>query len=180
MLNKPDDDITMPVYDQTKVLDEHIIQLLAERLVVEQKQRKLGEVVVRKEIETRMIQVPVRAEKLIVEQVSPEYKQLAEINLTVEETSNNLPATTSTDTANLANELSVSGNFNSPKIASVLLNAIALESNHGCKEVRIEIVVEDEEHQKIYQQWFANQQVSNNTSSIRTPFSNDKLGKINN
>jgi len=43
----------------------------------------VGEVIVRKVIETRMVevQVPVRHEKLIVEQVSPERKQLAEIDL---------------------------------------------------------------------------------------------------
>jgi len=62
-------------------LEEEIIRLLGERLVVDRGKRKIGEVIVRKEIETRMIQVPVRREKLIVEQVSPERKQLAEINL---------------------------------------------------------------------------------------------------
>jgi len=61
-------------------LEEEIIRLLGERLVVDRGKRKI-EVIVRKEIETRMIQVPVRHEKLIVEQVSPERKQLAEINL---------------------------------------------------------------------------------------------------
>jgi len=58
---------------------EEIIRLLGERLVVDRGKRKIGEVIVRK-IETRMIQVPVRHE-VIVEQVSPERKQLAEINL---------------------------------------------------------------------------------------------------
>jgi len=65
----------------SEVLEEEIIRLLGERLVVDRGKRKIGEVIVRKEIETRMIQVPVRFEKLIVEQVSPERKQLAEINL---------------------------------------------------------------------------------------------------
>jgi len=42
-----------------EVLEEEIIRLLGERLVVDRGKRKIGEVIVR-EIETRMIQVPVR------------------------------------------------------------------------------------------------------------------------
>jgi hypothetical protein len=56
---------------------------------------------------------------------------------------------------NFDSGLTVSGEFSSPKIASLLLNAIALERNHGCKAVQITILVEDEEHQKTYQEWFA-------------------------
>lgn len=173
MFDRPNDNITQ-IPEQSKVLDEQIIQLLAERLIVEQKQRKLGEVVVRKVIETRILQVPVRSEKLIVEQVSPEYKQLAEISLTAEEIdSSDSPATTtSTDVNKLANQLSVKGKFNSPKTASLLLNAIALDSDHKCQEVRVEIVVEDEEHQKTYQEWFTNQQAfSAKSDSDYTTFS---------
>ncbi len=48
----------------------------------------------------------------------------------------------------------VSGEFSSPKTASLLLNAIALERNQGCKQVRVTIAVEDESHQKKYQEWF--------------------------
>ena len=68
---------------EPEVLQEELFRLLGERIVVNRSKRKIGEVIVRKEVETRMvqIQVPVRHEKLIVEQVSPEYKQLAEIDL---------------------------------------------------------------------------------------------------
>lgn len=67
----------------SKVTIEENVSLLEERLIVEFVRRKSGEVVIRKEIETCLLQVevPVRREKLIVEQVSPEYKRLAEINL---------------------------------------------------------------------------------------------------
>jgi stress response protein YsnF len=59
-----------------KTLIEEVIPLLEERLMVNLTRRKTGEVVVRKEIETHILQmqVPIRREKLIVEQVSPEYK----------------------------------------------------------------------------------------------------------
>jgi stress response protein YsnF len=72
-----------------KILAEEIIPLWAERLIVDRHKRKSGEVVIRKVIETEVIEVIVRREKLIVEQVSPEYKELAVIDLgrtSVEET----------------------------------------------------------------------------------------------
>ena len=67
--------------DTLKILSQDIVRLVEERLVVNRSKRKIGEVIVRKEIETRIIQVPVRYEKLIVEQISPERKQLVEISL---------------------------------------------------------------------------------------------------
>ena len=135
--------------DTLKVLSQDIVRLVEERLVVNRSKRKIGEVIVRKEIETRIIQVPVRYEKLIVEQVSPEHKKLAEIDLGEQEVVDiELPEIASTDT-----EPTVRGVFNSPKVASLLLNAIALERSHGCKKVRVEIVVEDAERQKTYQEW---------------------------
>jgi len=69
----------------SEILSEELIRLLGERVVVDRSKHKVGEVIVRKVIETRMVQVPVRHEKLIVEQVSPERKQLAEIDLGQEE-----------------------------------------------------------------------------------------------
>lgn len=148
---------TIELTNNPEVLEEEIIRLLGERLVVDRGKRKVGEVIVRKEIETRMVQVPVRREKLIVEQISPERKQLAEIDLGLAEISAvELPEAKVTGTKldpNLSNELTVKGEFNSPKIASLLLNAIALERRQGCKKVRVEIVVEDAERQKTYQEW---------------------------
>ncbi|MDF5731150.1 MAG: DUF2382 domain-containing protein [Rhizonema sp. PD38] len=140
--------------EENKV-EEEIIRLLGERLVVERSKRKVGQVIVRKEIETRMVQVPVRREKLIVEQVSPEHKQLAEIDLGEEEISGlALTPEETQQAASLDGSLTVTGEFQSPKIASLFLNAIALERNHKCKKVRVTIVVEDEERQRTYQEWF--------------------------
>ncbi|MDZ8068639.1 MAG: DUF2382 domain-containing protein [Nostoc sp. DedQUE08] len=137
-----------------QIPEEQIIRLIEERLVVESSKRKVGEVIVRKVIETRIVQVPVRREKLIVEQISPEHKQLAEIDLGQGEIS----SVDLTEVERLEvthdNGLTVSGEFSSPKIANLLLNAIALERNNGCKQVRVTIAVEDESHQKKYQEWF--------------------------
>lgn len=150
--------------DNPRVIDidlpevsEGRIRILAERLVVARNKGKLGEIVVRKEIETRMIQVPVRREKLIVEQVSPESRQLANTELgqaielnSPENTESQQPKTV----GSVGDELLVTGEFGSPKIASLLLNSIALERYQGYKKVRVKIVTEDAESQKTYQEWF--------------------------
>jgi stress response protein YsnF len=149
--------ITSPVeaINLEEVSEEQIIRLLEERLFVESSKRKVGEVIVRKVIETRMVQVPVRREKLIVEQISPEHKQLAEIDLSQGEISGvDLTGVEGLEVTHFDSGLTVSGEFSSPKTASLLLNAIALEQNHGCNRVRVTIAVEDESHQKKYQEWF--------------------------
>ncbi|MEH2289301.1 YsnF/AvaK domain-containing protein [Nostoc sp.] len=145
-----------PLNNLEQVPEEQIIRLIEERLVVESSKRKVGEVIVRKVIETEMVQVPIRREKLIVEQISPEHKQLAEIDLGQGEISGvDLSKVERLEATHFDNNgLTVSGEFSSPKIANLLLNAIALERNHGCKQVRITLTVEDESHQKKYQEWF--------------------------
>lgn len=67
-----------------EVVQEETIPLMEERVVVDRKKQRVGEVVVRKEVETEIVQVPVRREKLIIEQVGAEPKQLAEIDLASE------------------------------------------------------------------------------------------------
>ncbi|MBD2435668.1 YsnF/AvaK domain-containing protein [Nostoc sp. FACHB-110] len=136
--------------DLTEISEENIIRLLEEKLVVDSSIQKIGEVIVRKEIETRMVQVPVRREKLIVEQVSPQHKQLAEINLSSE----TLADIDGAAVSQFAGDFTVTGDFDSPKIASLILNAIALEKNHGCQRVRVSIVCDNESHQQKYQEWF--------------------------
>lgn len=153
------------------LVEEELIRLLGERVTVERGKRKVGEVIVRKEIETRMIQVPVRREKLIIEQVGSENKQLAEIDLGLAEISGiEADETQFTPTlsgmGSLDNALTVRGEFNSPKIASLLLNAIALERRQGCKTIRVEIVVDDAERQKTYQEWIDRASGSKNAANL--------------
>ncbi|HCF27360.1 MAG TPA: hypothetical protein DEV81_09205 [Cyanobacteria bacterium UBA11049] len=173
MQNEVQNGINLEPSQQQVVLDEDIIRLLEERVVVERSKRKIGEVIVRKEVGTRMVQVPVRYEKLIVEEVGSEPRQLAEIDLSLAPVNQDVPDTAVTATKTISSdeqsataitedrntslngELTVSGKFSSPKIASLLLNAIAMERRHGCKQIRVEIVVEDEERKKTYQEWFA-------------------------
>lgn len=137
------------------IASEEIVKLLGERLIIDRSKRKIGEVIVRKEVEIQMVQVPVRREKLIVEQVTPEHKQLAEIDLGQQEISGvELRASESSQIDGFETGITVTGVFHSPKIASLLLNAIALERNHGCHLVQVTISVENEQQQQKYQQWF--------------------------
>jgi stress response protein YsnF len=143
-----------------EVVEEEIVRLLEERLVVNRSKHKVGEVVVRKEIETQIVEVPIQREKLIVEQVGSETKQLAEIDLGKGEI-------TGVELAKLSESefrhrqrynpddgYIVTGEFVSPKAASNLLEAIALKGRHGCEKIRVEIVVESPELQDSYQQMF--------------------------
>ncbi|WP_017718773.1 DUF2382 domain-containing protein [Kamptonema formosum] len=122
------------------------IRLLEERLVVDRSKQKIGEVIVRKEIETRMVEVPVRREKLIVEQISPQHKQLAEIDLGEAEV-------TGTQAGEIASPTpTVTGEFDSPESASRFLEAIAENRPHGCAKVRVELILANAELQETYRQ----------------------------
>ncbi len=146
----------------TKILSEEVIALLEERLVVNSDRRKVGEIVVRKEIETSIVEVPVRREKLIVEQVSPDYKQIAVIELGQSNVTEIALAAmgNSGKTLTVDQEIepkdahTVYGSFNSIKSVSDLLDAIARDQNHNCEAIRIEITLKDSKNQEVYQDWF--------------------------
>ncbi|HEY9820605.1 MAG TPA: hypothetical protein V6D35_07470, partial [Candidatus Sericytochromatia bacterium] len=121
---------------------------------------KVGEVVVRKEVETQIVQVPIHREKLIIEQVSPQTRQIAEIDLGQEDVSGvELTKTPRSDALppsvpSADSPYTVVGEFFSPKAASHLLEAIALQKYHGCAKVRVELVVDNPELQEAYQTMF--------------------------
>jgi stress response protein YsnF len=135
------------------VVQEESIQLLEERLRVDYTRHKVGDVIIRKEIETRMIQVPVRREKLIVEQISPDRRQLAEIDLGENGVSDLNLQDYIPDTHQISHHI-ISGEFDSPKTAAWLLDAIAHQMQHGCRRVRVEIELEDASQSELYQGWF--------------------------
>lgn len=136
----------------TDVVEEEVIRLLEERLVINNQRRKVGEVIVRKEIETRMVEVPVQYEKLIVEQVSPELKVIAEVDLSQQP--DEATVINQTDFYQTNTNQTVKGEFVSPKTASLLLDAIAKQKHHGCQVIRVEVVLENSENQHNYQEWF--------------------------
>jgi hypothetical protein len=132
------------------IVDREVIRLLEERLVINRSKRKVGEVIVRKEIETRMVQVPIQREKLIVEQVGEDPKVLAEIDLGEGQI-------TGIDLREIKvdpSEPTVIAEFTSVQKASKILNSIADQPRHGCVKVRLEIVLENKELEETYKKWF--------------------------
>ncbi len=133
----------------SSIVAEETIQLLEERLVVNLHKRKVGEVIVRKEIETRIVEVPIRREKLIVEQVSPEAKQLAVIDL-------GQTQETEFDAQQVSDNMlspTVEGRFTSANAAIQFLQAIADQSSPGLRSVHVIIALEDAGSRAIYQHW---------------------------
>jgi len=129
------------------------VRLHEERLVVDRNQRrKVGEVIVRKEIETHMIEVPVRREKLIVEQVSPVYEQLAVVDIQSDQTDSHAIADQHR-AAHTPDQPSVVGEFTSAESASRFLDAIAHHPNAKPEKIQIKIVLQDATEQATYQQW---------------------------
>ncbi len=131
---------------------EHTIPLLEERLLVNRRQHKAGEIVVRKQIETRIVEVPLRREVLIIEQVEPENKLLATIDLE-EETINH---SNHHHTGAKATEYLVRGEFESIEAANQILHKIRELPFSGRRKVRIEIVVDSPQQQALYQQILSN------------------------
>ncbi|MEG4962852.1 PRC-barrel domain-containing protein, partial [Microcoleus sp. K4-C2] len=103
------------------IVDQEVIRLLEERLVINRSKRKVGEVIVRKEIETRMVQVPIQWEKLIVEQVGDDPKVLAEIDLG----EGSITGIDLTEIKSDRQEPTVKAEFTSVQKASKILNSIA-------------------------------------------------------
>jgi len=133
------------------IVDQEVIRLLEERLVINRSKRKVGEVIVRKEIETRMVQVPIQWEKLIVEQVGDDPKVLAEIDLG----EGSITGIDLTEVKSDRQEPTVKAEFTSVQKASKILNSIASQPRHGCVKVRLEIVLENQQLEDTYQKWLA-------------------------
>ncbi|MEG4073687.1 DUF2382 domain-containing protein [Microcoleus sp. Pol14C2] len=131
------------------IVDREVIRLLEERLVINRSKRKVGEVIVRKEIETRMVQVPIQWEKLIVEQVGDDPKVLAEIDLG----EGNITGIDLREIQSDRQEPTVKAEFTSVQKASKILNSIASQPRHGCVKVRLELVLEDKQLEDTYQKW---------------------------
>jgi hypothetical protein len=138
---------------QSETVEEKIISLLEERLTINSLQHKLGEVIIYKQVETQIVEVPIRREKLIIEQVSPEYKILAEVDLSQDKISS-VDLKKPDHTQHLPTYLTVSSEFDSLKTASLLLELINQDSNHGCQRLKVEITVENESQRQKCQEYF--------------------------
>jgi Domain of unknown function (DUF2382) len=154
--------------NSTRVLTEETIYLLEERLMVDLTKHKTGEIVVRKEVDTQILQVevPVRREKLIVEQVSPEYKLIAQIDLGSEQIDRGAISYVNRDDSIVVNGNSkslsidnnlrstVGGTVTSTQSAIDILAQIAQMAGEDCETIRIEISLKNNRNREIYQSLF--------------------------
>ncbi|MGK7937966.1 MAG: YsnF/AvaK domain-containing protein [Xenococcaceae cyanobacterium] len=123
------------------------IPLLEEQLEVTKHRQKVGEVIVRKQVETRIVQVPLRREKLIVERIGKDPEKLTEVvigegkigGFKYEELNDN-------------NSLHITkSSFFDLSTAQELLEALAHLSSAANTKVRLEIVTNCSEHQVEHQ-----------------------------
>lgn len=125
------------------------ISLYEEKLAVTRHQKKVGEVIVRKKIETKMIQVPVRQEKLIIERIGENSEQLAEVVIN-EETVNGFKSSELQENQTIQTTKS---NYLTLDTAQKLLDAIANLSSSTNAKIRLEILSisdgEQAQHQSI-------------------------------
>lgn len=122
------------------------IQLLEERLNVRLNTRKVGEVVVRKVVETEMVTIPIRREKLIVEQVTPHLQQLAAIDLGHEEVTGIEAHQVDAVEGQLSSDA-----FITADLANQVLSAIL--SQPAYQKARVKLTFEDEQIRTAYQRW---------------------------
>jgi hypothetical protein len=125
------------------------VSLLEERLIAHIDRHKVGEIVIRKEVVTQIIEVPIRREKLIVEQIAPEHKQIAIIDLGGDQ---DLLIQTNEKISSESPKIIVKSEFDSVKSARQFLEAIANLPDPRITGIKIEIEVEDILMQKTCQE----------------------------
>ena len=122
------------------------ISLLEEKLIVKRHKRKLGEVIVRKEIETKTVHIPIRREKLIVEKTGTTTERLTEVDLGEGEVN----GIKFDDMGNTKDIYQVQSEFVSLKTLQELLTQITAHSHSGNTKVRLEIITDNLESQQSY------------------------------
>jgi preprotein translocase subunit SecD len=126
------------------------IQLLEERLRVNLRKRKVGDVILRKEVETQIVEIPIRREKIIVEQLGSERRQLASIDIGKTEF-------TEDEIAALINraEDTIDQPVQEPAISIQAAHQVLTEvlSRPGYHHTNIRLSFEDPQLQSTYQQW---------------------------
>ena len=146
------DDYEMnPIHNQNLTPSSEIerIALLEEKLQVKRRKQKVGEVIVRKQVETRMVQLPLRRETLIVERIGNNPERLTEVVIS-ENQVNGFKYEELSDQAQLNASRS---HYLNLQTAQELLEAIARLSSANNAKVRVEIVTDSSEariqHQNI-------------------------------
>ncbi|TVQ11644.1 MAG: DUF2382 domain-containing protein [Leptolyngbya sp. DLM2.Bin27] len=115
------------------------IQLLEERLVVHRERRKVGEISVRKVVETEIIEVPIKREKLVVEKIG-ETDPLFEVGLSDTQIRGHEPNFDSGHRL-ASDSLCASGKLNTIRQAINFLETVANRPDHRCRQVRVTITL---------------------------------------
>jgi hypothetical protein len=139
--------------------DSSSFHLLEERLVIDRSKRKIGEVIVRKEVHTRLVEVPVRYERLIIEQVSPNPQQLAAIDLGYGEVTGIDPDLQSLGESlkDVEDNVELRINFTSLEYANQFLEELAQALKNSEESPQLEIVLKDQSSQAAYLSWLNRQ-----------------------
>ena len=139
---------------QAEIRENYQISLLEEKLVVERHKLKVGEVIVRKEVETRMVHLPIRREKLVIEKVGVTNEYLTQVDLGEGEI-NGVKFSDLSDTDNI---YQVQSDFISLEAAKKLLAKIddfkdqpKDRSNLKNVKVRLEIITDNSQSQQTFQ-----------------------------
>ena len=126
-------------------LEAQKIFLLEEKLQVARRKKKVGEVIVRKQVETRMVRLPIRREKLIVEKLGENPEKLAEVVIN-EETFNGLKY----DELNNSQDLDLNqSKFISLATAKELLATLTQLSPNAQIKVRLDIATNGSEDKSL-------------------------------
>lgn len=138
--------------------DTITIPLLAEGLLVKREKKKVGTVLIKKEIHTRIVEVPIRREVIVVEQVASPPIQLAAIDLTDyqnpeynPDNRDNCILKTQSGNSNIS-EYVVECKFFPVKIAAEILQQIATQIDNEYVQVSLEILVSNSQQQVQIQQ----------------------------
>ena len=132
---------------QSDSLEIEAIPLLEEKLQVTRQKQKVGEVIVRKQVETKIVEVPLRREKLIVERIGKNPEQLTEVVIGSGKVNGfQYNELNDHDRLHLTNS-----HFLDLPTAHKLLEALTQVSATANTKIRLEIVTDSSEHQLEYQ-----------------------------
>lgn len=130
------------------LVEKHDLTLLEEKLVVKRSRQKVGEVIVRKQVETRTVHIPIRREKLIVEKSGTHPELITEVDLGATKV-NGIGFDELKGTSDIYQAHS---QFVSLQTARELLSKIADCDSHGDLKIRLELITDNSEDKQVYQQ----------------------------
>ena len=133
--------------EKSKPFQSTKISLLEEKLQVTRRKEKVGEVVVRKQVETRIVKIPIRKEKLIIERIGKNPERLTEIVIHEEKVNG-----FGYDEVENNNQLhSIRSQYLNLEQAQNILADMAHSTSTDSPKIRIEIITNNSELEQSYQ-----------------------------